>query len=84
MRFKATDWVAHAVSARIVSAESRYGPFSSTHEALGVALEEWREFCDAVRSNDIDAIRREALDLAAVCLRLAAEDDAAFLARSRK
>lgn len=68
-------------------AEVRYGPMASTHEALGVALEEWQELCEAVRSNDLSAIEREAIDLAAVCMRLAGacRDRAApFVARSGK
>mgnify|MGYP000567815917 CR=1 FL=1 len=56
---------------RIESAEVRYGAFVSTHEALGVALEEWNELQEAVWANGMDQIRDEALDLAAVCLRLA-------------
>lgn len=52
--------------ARIGAATERYGPFASTHEALGVASEEWDELREAIRSNDLDAIRSEALDLAAV------------------
>lgn len=67
---------------RIAAADKIYGPFASTHEAMGVALEEWTELIDAVHANDITAIRHEALDLAAVLLRLAESDGAAFLARS--
>jgi len=54
-------------------AQSRYGNFASTHEALGVALEEWNELNDAIRANAIEAIREEAIDLAAVLIRLAAQ-----------
>jgi NTP pyrophosphatase (non-canonical NTP hydrolase) len=56
---------------RIIAADKRYGPFASTHEALGVALEEWDELREAVRANNLDAVRAEALDLAAVLIRLA-------------
>lgn len=52
-------------------ADDRYGNFASTHEALGVALEEWTELVEAVRSNDMVKIHAECIDLAAVCLRLA-------------
>lgn len=58
------------INQRIADAQRAYGPFASTHEALGVALEEWDEFRHAVQSNDIKAIRHEALDLAAVLIRL--------------
>ena len=44
---------------------------TSTHEALGVALEEWDELRAAIKSNKLGAIEWECLDLAAVLLRLA-------------
>ena len=55
---------------RIVTADERYGNFASTHEALGVCLEEWDEFNDAIRDNNLLSIRAEALDLAAALIRL--------------
>jgi NTP pyrophosphatase (non-canonical NTP hydrolase) len=76
--------------ARIGAATERYGPFASTHEALGVAAEEWDELREAIRANDLDAIRSEALDLAAVMMRLASSCESAMVAdtgfgrRSRK
>jgi NTP pyrophosphatase (non-canonical NTP hydrolase) len=56
-------------------AEDKYGPIASTQEAMGVALEEWDEFRDAIRANDIDAAQSEALDLAAVLLRFASQTE---------
>lgn len=56
---------------RIAAAEHRYGPFTSTHEALGVALEEWDELRAAIQANDQPAIEAECADLAAVLIRLA-------------
>ncbi len=62
----------HAMlSTRIETADRRYGPFTSTHEALGVALEEWDELRDAIQHNDQPAIAEECADLAAVLIRLA-------------
>jgi hypothetical protein len=55
---------------RIFAADTRYGPFASTHEALGVACEEWDELRAAIHSNDLQAVQRECLDLAAVLIRL--------------
>lgn len=78
------------LSERIYYAVSRYGPFASTHEALGVASEEWDELREAIRANDLCAIREEALDLAAVAFRLAdacadgMRADTEFARRSRK
>ena len=54
----------------IAKADKRYGNFTSTHEALGVCLEEWNELQDAIHANDIDAIRKECIDLAAPLIRL--------------
>ena len=71
---------------RIAIAEARYGKFASAHEALGVASEEWDELRDAIHENDLQAIQHEALDLAAVCIRLAeaCRDGGDFAARSVK
>lgn len=75
-----------AIRQRIDAADKRYGPFASTHEALGVATEEWFEFVDAVRSNDLGQVEHEALDLAAALIRLASqlESNVSLQDRSRK
>lgn len=64
-------------------AQSRYGGFASAHEALGVALEEWDELRAALHANDMSAIRSEAIDLAAVLVRLAAECESSVPFRER-
>lgn len=61
------------VRSHIETSNARYGDFTSTHEALGVALEEFHELCDAIRANAIESVREEAIDLAAVLIRLAAQ-----------
>lgn len=65
------DLAMEEITTHVQAAQKRYGDFSSTHEALGVAYEEWNELRDAVRENAIEAIRDEAIDLAAVFIRLA-------------
>lgn len=55
---------------RIADANARYGPFASTHEALGVCVEEWDELRAAIHSNALGAVQYEALDLAAALIRL--------------
>jgi hypothetical protein len=60
-----------AVLAKAESALGRYGNFASTHEALGVMVEEWDELRRAVHANNLVEVRNECIDLAAVCLRLA-------------
>ena len=74
------------VDRRMIGAQKRYGPFASTHEALGVCLEEWDELKAAVQMNRLESVREEALDLAAACLRLAESVRAsqAFAERSGK
>ena len=56
---------------RINKAYARYGPFTSTHEAMGVALEEWDELRLAIKSNDLKSVEDECIDLASVLIRLA-------------
>jgi len=60
---------------RAYNACLKYGPIASTQEAMGVALEEWDEFRDAIRANDIPAAQSEALDLAAVLIRFASQTE---------
>ena len=66
--------------------DERYGPFTSTHEALGVITEEFYELVSAIRSNALDSVRHEAIDLAAAALRLAeaCQGESGFTARSKK
>lgn len=62
---------ADEIIARIKRANERYGPLASSHEGLGVALEEWNELQEAVKSNIPSDIAWECLDLAAVLIRMA-------------
>lgn len=82
-----TDDILYEIGTIMDRAEARYGRMASTHEALGVALEEWDELRQAVRDNDLRQIEHECVDLAAVLVRLAracrnAEDG--FVIRSVK
>lgn len=56
---------------RSSKAHLKYGDYASTHEAYGVLAEEVSELLDAIRLNDGEAIRDEAIDVAAVAYRLA-------------
>lgn len=75
-----------AVRAEAERAADRYGPFTSTHEALGVLVEEIEELRGAIRDNVIEAVKLEAIQVAAVAARLASCCDynthAAFIERS--
>ena len=51
-------------------ARAKFNDYHSTHEALGVITEEYFELMDAVRANDIEGCRKEALQIAACCLRM--------------
>jgi NTP pyrophosphatase (non-canonical NTP hydrolase) len=68
---------------RIKAADARYGDYASVHEALGVALEDWDEFRLAIQSNGLGAVREEALDLAAVLIRLADQLETSEKLRAR-
>ena len=50
---------------------AKWGPYRSTHEAFGVIKEELDEMFDAIRANDDDAARAEAIQVAACCYRFA-------------
>lgn len=52
-------------------AEETYGSLHSTHEGYGVLAEEVAELLDAIRSNDPHEVRKEAVQVSAVALRLA-------------
>lgn len=56
------------------TAQEKFGPFASSHEAMGVALEEWDEFRERIHKNDIAGAKSEALDLAAVLIRFAEQE----------
>jgi hypothetical protein len=60
-------------------AERRYGPFTSTHEGYGVLAEEVAELLDAIRSNIPDTVRIEAIQVAAVALRIAESLDSSVV-----
>jgi hypothetical protein len=66
-----TDDILYEVGTVMGRAEARYGRIASTHEGLGVALEEWDELRAAIHANDLRGIERECIDLAAVLVRLA-------------
>ena len=75
------------IDLRISMARARYGELASTHEALGVACEEWDEFRAAIHQNDMSAVQKEALDLAAILIRLAEQlhsGDQRLIQRSTK
>jgi NTP pyrophosphatase (non-canonical NTP hydrolase) len=44
------------------------GAFVNAQEGLGVVAEEYHELIDAIRSNEIEAIRQEAMDVAVAAL----------------
>lgn len=51
-------------------AVSRYGDFTTNHEAMGVLQEEVYELWDAIRTDDNEAIYNEALQVAAVAKKM--------------
>ena len=66
-------------------ADKRYGPFQSSHEGYGVLAEEMLELLEAIRGNVLPHMAREAIQVAAVAMRLAEaclRDEVAFRTRS--
>lgn len=62
----------------------RYGKFASTHEAYGVLAEEMAELLDSIRENQLDSVKDEAIQVAAVAARLAKEISGDLRRRSVK
>jgi len=60
----------YAIVAEAEAARDKYGDFTSTHEALGVLVEEFDELRAAIHANDLAAISKESCQVAAVALRL--------------
>ena len=52
-------------------AQDKYGDFTSSHEGLGVLIEEFDELKSAIHANDLAAIEIEAIQVSAVALRIA-------------
>ena len=63
--------VLHEIEDEAARADDKFGPFTSTHEALGVLAEEMAELVEAIRSNKSEGVRREAIQVSAVSARLA-------------
>jgi hypothetical protein len=61
------------VLCEVERASARFGPFNSSHEGLGVLIEEIRELEDAIRANSMEAIAKEAMQVSAVALRFYAQ-----------
>lgn len=54
-------------------AMAKFKPFNSSHEGFAVLDEEVDELWDAIRSNDLEHARKEAIQVAAMALRYIAE-----------
>lgn len=52
-------------------ADQKYGPFTSAHEGYGVLAEEVWELLEAIRLNNRAFVKGEAIQVAAVALRIA-------------
>lgn len=60
----------YAIIAEAERAHVKYGDFTSTHEALGVLLEEFDELRAAIHANALYSVATEAMQVSAVALRL--------------
>jgi len=78
------DDVISEVWTEIHRADAKYGPPSSTHESYGVLAEEMIELLAAIHENAAESVRTEAIQIAAVALRLAraCRDNEPFADRS--
>jgi NTP pyrophosphatase (non-canonical NTP hydrolase) len=71
----------YELEAEIDRADRRYGDYASTHEALGVLAEEYHELVAAIRANKSESIRAEAIQVAAVAIRMVRSLDGASMRR---
>lgn len=64
-----------AVATEVLQAEANWPPMNSAHEAYGVLLEEvdelWAHVKQKQRNRNLDAMRKEALQVAAMAIRFA-------------
>ena len=71
------DTLLRAVKEELAVAVSAWPPFNSAHEGYGVLLEEVDELWDEIKINqkrrDLDKMRKEAIQVAAMALRFALE-----------
>ena len=67
------DAVLVQVGAEVAAAEAKFGPFNSAHEGYSILLEEVDELWAHVKVNqkrrDLDAMRQEAVQIAAMAVR---------------
>lgn len=69
--------LAFAAMAEALMAREKWGPMNSAHECYAVLLEEVDELWDNVKTNqkvrDLEAMKKEAIQVAAMALRFADE-----------
>ncbi len=65
--------VLDAIVAEAKASRDKWGAYRSPHEAYGVLSEEMAELLEAMHQNDEARVRHEAMQVAAVAYRLAAE-----------
>lgn len=63
------DWIIEALEQEIDSATKEFGPFNSAHEGYAVILEELDEAWEEIKKNDLEAAKREMLQVAAMAIR---------------
>ncbi len=64
-----TRAVVDRVLEELQSATSKFNSFNNPHEGYAVILEELDELWDAIKANDLEAARREAIQVTAMGLR---------------
>lgn len=77
------DAAIDAIETEANAAQEKYGDFASMHEAYGVLAEEVAELFEAIREKQRQptrsrAIRSEAIQIAAVALRIAEQANRVF------
>lgn len=68
----AGDWI-REIYDECRRAQTKFGPFKNSHEGHSVIREEFDEFWEAVRKNDLKQTRLEVIQLGAMALRFLIE-----------
>lgn len=78
------DELVQEILVEVERAARKYGPPTSSHESYGVLAEEMAELLEAIQANARDEVRHEAMQVAAVALRLvrACDSEIEFQKRS--
>jgi len=69
MKPEKIDQYQNEICKELIEATGKFGPFASTHEGYAIILEEVDEMWEAIKLNDVEQARKEAIQIGAMALR---------------